>query len=470
MLDDRYGRLQHEREYGLDAETHVKGALVIFAGGTTDADDALAQSAPKAELELFDWLESVSRRSREICKELSDAKSPSLAAHRRWRWLSVIVDALDALELERPHLLTRAASTPRAGLADLVQTIESCRLWGVLLCGNSNPHKEPLSYLADAVLELNVDDTRMQRVLIVHKCRAQPFAPGPHVLRLVEGVGVVLHPNLAALQQAARRFARRNLDSEHVIPAPKYIYWPRANHSNTWPPPATEHRPDAIEIRRGAAVLLHGLPQSGKSPFLLNLMSERVRLANNPAWELGANGGVLIISFRGSERDALRPIEESRGLRNKWHANVSDLQVKCYGADDAMRAARIAHELVLRIRRCQRDGLPLTWIAFLGVDAVKTNLPAVAADRSFWPTILAITASEQISTAFVADEAAGPVPFVLEHRQDMDYVLRFARQQNERVIEIEKSADPPPPEGYSRIAFDPVTGVVRIAADNGTKP
>jgi hypothetical protein len=52
----------------------------------------------------------------------------------------------------------------------------------------------------------------------------------------------------------------------------------------------------------------------------------------------------------------------------------------------------------------------------------------------------------------------------------MDYVLRFARQQNERVIEIEKSADPPPPEGYSRIAFDPVTGVVRIAADNGTKP
>ena len=145
----------------------------------------------------------------------------------------------------------------------------------------------------------------------------------------------------------------------------------------------------------------------------------------------------MVVSLRSTPHECLRPLEESASLARQWSDNVSDIQLRWYGSDATLRGAQIAHELVRRIQRARRDGVPLDWIAFLRVEALKTNLPAVASERGFWPTILAITASEEISTAFVVEGTEQP--FVTQHSQGMDYVFRFAREQssNRRTIELE---------------------------------
>lgn len=151
-------------------------------------------------------------------------------------------------------------------------------------------------------------------------------------------------------------------------------------------------------------------------------------------------GGVLLVSFRGDERDTLRRFEGARELRERWKENVSYLQLQWYGADVSLRAPHIAHELVRSIQRARFERLPLDWIVFLDIEAVGTHLPAVDADHGFWPTILAITTSEQISTVFVVNDADGAGSFVSRYRQDMDYVLRFAADGYERRVSVEKSA------------------------------
>jgi hypothetical protein len=135
----------------------------------------------------------------------------------------------------------------------------------------------------------------------------------------------------------------------------------------------------------------------------------------------------------------LRPLKESEALSLLWRENVSDLQLISYSADDTLRAAQVTNELIKRIRHSRRDGVPLEWIAFLGIEAVATNFASFREDPSFWPTLLTLAASEEITTAFVVNE---PVhPFVTEYRKDMDYVLRFAAQGSGRTVHIDKSPD-----------------------------
>lgn len=274
---------------------------------------------------------------------------------------------------------------------------------------------------------------------------------------------MVVHPNLESTQRAARRRARRHLDSVHVIRIPDRIYWPGspedALHVHTLRQSSLPY------LRRGSAVLLCGAPQTGKTPFLFNVVSQRIQLLEYPNWRLGANGATLLVTFRSSPYECLRPLSESESLAARWQRNVSDVRVRWYGADATLCAAQIAHELVRLIQRSKRDGVPLEWIVFMGVEALKSHLPQVDAERGFWPTILAVTASEEISTAFVV--AGSDQPFVSQHSQDMDYVLHFTRDEhsNQRRIDILKSAEPPPSGGYARLSLDLTNGTIRDSND-----
>ncbi|MDB4990752.1 MAG: hypothetical protein JWN04_5930 [Myxococcaceae bacterium] len=449
-----------------EARSTARGLLVIFGASQQHSQRAGGDELEK--LELAGWLQHVSERSQALCERLAnqaqratgiEEKAALRSAQRKWRWISVVIDSIDTLEVEVPSLLNLSGggADPRHAMSALVQKIEASRLWAILLCGEDNLRRVPLTYLVDTVVELRTVEAGLQRELEILKCRTQAYDPGEHSLQLVEGVGVMVHPNLPSAQRAARRRTRRHLDSDHVVPIPPRIFWPGSPEKaadqpteSPWP-----------HVRCGSTVLLYGPPQSGKGPLLLNLIARRSELRSNPHWRLGATGSVLIVSFRSGGQEFLRPLEESPALAKRWRDNVSDVQLQWYGADDTVSASQVTHDLVRRIQRARRDGVPLEWIAFLGVEALSTNLPRVAAERSFWPTVLAVTASEEITTAFVV--AGSETCFVAEHRQDMDYVLHFSREQRSdlRTIEIQKSADPPPPNGYPKLTLDLSAGTVR---------
>jgi hypothetical protein len=349
----------------------------------------------------------------------------------------------------------------RTLMTQLMQSVEASRIWAILICGADNPMKQALTYLVDTVIEIGADGSELERRLQIQKCRTQAYDSGHHVLRLVQSTGVVVHPNLASIQRAVTRRARRQLDHEHVVYFPERILWPGC--ANTQTLQRFERSRELPHIRRASNILLHGTPQSGKRPLLMNLISQRMELAKYPNWRLGATGSVLLVSFRRGARECLSPLRESPALARKWQETVSDTQFRWYRADATLRAEQIAHELVHRIQHSRRDCLPLDWIVFLGVEALKTYLPAVEDERGFWPTILAITTSEEISTVFVVNGSDDN--FVTQHRMDMDYVLRFRREEksDERLIDIEKSAAPPPLGGYPTLRINLEAGTLRMA-------
>lgn len=448
-----------------------RGLLVLF-GLSAQADGSRTET-----IALSSWLEHVATRRREFCRELA-AREKALEGkpgdrvlgaalrcrQRRWRFMSLVIDSVDSIAVESlgAARATGAADGDRAAMTSLIQTIEDSGVWGLLLCGANNVHKEPLSYLADTVVEFGIDPASMQRRLTIQKCRAQPYDPGHHELRLVEAAGVVVHPNLASTQRAARLRARPSMDSEHLIPIPERIHWQAqaagsdSGEASSGPqqhPLPADAALRKVSPRRGGWLLLYGASQSGKWPFLCNLLCRRAQLKSYPNWQLGATGGVLLVSFRGSEQEFLRPLRASPRLSELWRTNVSDIQLHWYGVDERLSAGRIIGEIVARIQRARRDGLPLEWIVFLDVEAISANLPAVHAEASFWPTVLAVTGSERISTAFVVNDADGSGRFVSQHRQDMDYVFKFASAGDDKTLSIEKSADPPP-DGYPTLHFD----------------
>lgn len=443
--------------------TQPKGILVVFGASAVPAateDQAGETLQPDAGvLDLDDWLRTikiwVDLIKANLAAAISDEQiknNPLLllrlrAEQRCWRWVSVLIDSIDELELSAPETLASgwpsgdSAAARRPALAGLVHLIEECRFWGLLVCGRSHRDRDALSYLADAVLELGTEHSSELRTLTIHKCRTQPYDPGAHLIQLVEGIGTVIHPNLASTQREVRRRARRSIDSEHLIPIPDYILWDDRDLDKPPQRPVRSDRP-TLTARRGASVLLYGQPASGKGPFAFNLMSERMQLPRDFwKWRLGASGGVLVVSFRGDERDCLRRFEDASELRKNWAQNVSYLQLQWYGADISLRAPHIAHELYRSIQRARLERLPLDWIVFLDVEAVQTHMPAIDAEPNFWPTILAVTNSEQISTVFIVNGKDNTNSFLARHRQDMDYILHFSAQGEQRSAIIEKSAD-----------------------------
>jgi hypothetical protein len=452
-----------------DEVAAVKGLLVVF-GSSQHVLSMANERSDDQQLELYGWMESLANDTDALCQNIADQES-ALPVHesersaqlraiqRKWRWLSVVIDSLDMLEVESPDALKPAAGQEhRQAIARLVQVVENSRLWALLLCGDDNPRRPALSYLADTVIEL--DQVGMQRHLQIHKCRTQAYDAGRHVLKLGEQAGVAVYPNLSSTQRAARRRARKHLDGEHLINFPRRIAWPGARAGRL---PRSALPRDWPKLRRGGSLLLYGPPQSGKGPLLLNLIGQRMELARHEHWRLGATGSVLIVSFRASGQECLRPVRESVELGRRWEENVSDVQYQWYGVDDTISAAQVAHDLVRRIQRSRRDGVSLDWIAFMGIEALQNNLPSVDAERSFWPTILAITASEQITTAFVV--AGTDQRFVQQHEQDMDYVFRFAREDDSdrRTITIQKNVEPPESRGYPLLILDLQTGTLTQA-------
>ena len=111
-----------------------------------------------------------------------------------------------------------------------------------------------------------------------------------------------------------------------------------------------------------------------------------------------------------------------------------------HGTRDAPAPAGMIEEDDL-FQRARLERLPIEWVVFLDVEAVQTHMPAVDAEPGFWPTILAVTNSEQISTVFVVNDTNATSSFLRRHRQDMDYSLRFSAAGPIRTFTIEKSAD-----------------------------
>lgn len=426
----------------LDAETDGRGILVIYSALTEQP----GSTAAEAELSLTKQLPRIARYAEARTRSAKEQKRSS-----PWKWLSVIVDSFDAVH-------NQAGDEPgkpmqRQALQSLVRVIEASRCWGIFLSSTYHADHQPMAALADTVVELATAPSGMQRTLQIHKCRTQPFDLGPHVIELLEGTGAVIYPNLASVQRSIHRRARRELDHDHVVPLPSWIQWPGGKE-------ASGSRETELSFRRGATILFHGPAQSGKLPFLLNTIAQRSQRKGLPEWRLGASGAVLFVSFRGGDDDVMRPLVESPPLARAFSEHVSDIQLKWYAADESKPAAPIVLDIQRHITRSRRDGLPLDWIVFSGVEAVKTNFLSVHAEKSFWPTILALTASEQISTAFLVTDSADTSSFVDAHRVDMDYVLRFEQLQHMRTVTIEKSADPPPINGYPVLMFDLADGRV----------
>jgi KaiC/GvpD/RAD55 family RecA-like ATPase len=430
----------------------AKGLLVIYtARRLPDARDRGAAETIHVEREI-------ARIADEARARAQFAKSQNKAS--RWKWLSLTLDSIDALEVDDSRLEKVAqASAERKALNVLVTSFQKNGLWGIIVCGAHNPQRVPLSYLSDTVIELGTDASGMQRSLQIHKCRTQPYDHGVHIHELLEGIGSVVYPNLASVQRWLHRRARGGLDRDNIVRVPGWIDWPRGEQRSE---SVTDVPDESWSIQRGASVLLYGGPQAGKAPFLLNLMAQRMSLRRYPEWRLGANGAVHIISFRRGEQEFLRPLSESAPLARAWNCNIADVQQHWYAADEARQAAHITYDIMRAIQRSRRDGLPLEWIVFLGIEAVKTNFPAVNAEKSFWPTVLAITSSEQISTAFIVSDAAGTGSFVSEHREDMDYVFRFERNRHQRGVHIERSVESPLGQGYPVLSFDPLAGEITL--------
>jgi KaiC/GvpD/RAD55 family RecA-like ATPase len=455
----------------------VKGLLVIVGAARQRAAAAALGDDVSEQLKLSTWLREISQLSRAICETFTGAEKATgdeerkawlRALWRKWRWISVVIDSIDTLEAEVPSFARQGHAddnSQRVLITKLVQEVEASRIWAILLCGKHNALRLPLTYLADTVIELGSDNARLRRTLQIVKCRTQAYDPGEHTMQIVERAGVVLHPNLASIQRAARRRTMRPIDRKHVVPIPRQLLWQdSAAQARELPLLVEQQLPvDLFSIRRGSTILCYGPPQSGKMPFLLNLVSERAVLSKYPMWRLGATGAVLLVSFRANPQECLRPLHESQLLATKWSGNISDIQLQWYGVDDTLCPEQVAHELIRRIQRSRRDGVPIEWIVFLGVDAIQNNLPLVYADRSFWPTILAVTASEEITTAFALVDPADR--FIAQHKLDMDYILRFTPAVNggPRTIAIEKSADMPAPNGYPTIMLDLHGGTVTVA-------
>jgi hypothetical protein len=154
-------------------------------------------------------------------------------------------------------------------------------------------------------------------------------------------------------------------------------------------------------------------------------------------------------------------IDQCPALDAKWTANVSCLRRRGYGADNTLSGSQIASDLIQLIRHQRREGVPLDFVAFLGVESLSANLPAVYAESSFWPTILAVTASEQITTAFVLNGSAEE----FSPAQEMDYILRFSKEagNHRSTISIDRSATPPASERYPDLVLDLEAGTLQRA-------
>jgi len=142
-----------------------------------------------------------------------------------------------------------------------------------------------------------------------------------------------------------------------------------------------------------------------------------------------------------SHAEYLRTVEQSPYLKNLFEKHVSDLQVRWYAPGDHLRASHVLTELERKIREGTRTRLPIERIVFDGIDGIATNLPGLEEEASFWPTVIGLTAAEEINTTFIVDSADREPSFVTNHGLDMDYILRFERDGEEPTCILEKSPD-----------------------------
>lgn len=361
--------------------------------------------------------------------DVTDAVREIAAAAEGWpEGAAIVLDSVNALEIQ--------SATSRQDLRALVQVFTSANLCGILLSEvTNNSYLEPLSYLVDTVVELGRDESGDTRWIQIAKCRGQDFHPGRHTCRLIDGRGFTIYPSLSARRDSLRNRARSTLSEHRFLPIGR----------------SGEPRTLNNVILEKSSTLVYGASGGSKSLIALNLITEPSFSTNviekretlEGADDVRSDGGLMVVTFRTSERTFRQTVGRHAHLHRRWQA-AKETTVRWFSPGARLKPEQVLTEIWQLVNGARRRNLPIRRVLFDEIEVAHSLLPALRSEPLFWPTILELMASEAVTSFFVYggppaslqdDEGLGRL------RDSVDYVLAVDRKLDHYRIKVEQRPD-----------------------------
>lgn len=359
-------------------------------------------------------------------------KSLRELVEKRWAWRAVAIDSVNALQTdageERPS---------RLALQSLVESIEVNGFLGVVISEPDTIVHQDMSYLADTIIELGLEEGGQARWVEIKKCRSQNYHAGRHPCQIQEGRGIKIYPALSAIRSSLRRRAKSTLSELRRIPLPKEVIrnnsifqiFPKKVSEKFILPGQDGDSIDSggmrLEVAEKSSSLIYGPPNTGKTDFALKLA-----LANPVDIEKGEMEqpqSLLLVTFRTTERSFEQGLRSKYELLRYWN-KLKYRKVRWYSPGANISAEHIISDCRSAIKECRQHGYPLERIVFDELESAELVLPSLRKEQLFWSTLVNLVATEAITTFFVFGEGFGASEAFHALQLEVDYVIRLERK------------------------------------------
>jgi KaiC/GvpD/RAD55 family RecA-like ATPase len=413
-----------------------------------DIEDVIKDHVRRADnrgLLLLFGLEEGERFSLvEYLRRIREAAGESLP------WRSLALDSVNALEFvpsalhseeadgpgtsHRPQTVasrgSRSASEAvgRESLRLMVDSIEQMGFLGILIGEEGIPGFFVLPYLADTVVKMYVDESRLGRRLEITKCRSQDFHLGPHAYSISEGKGIKIYPSLSAIRKGLRRKPKSSLSEEKQIEFPPGVEVLIGESGE-----GSGHCPG---LRLKSTSLIYGPSNSGKTLLAVDLATEGSTYLKGG--KEGRSSGMLFVSFKTAETQLKQLLRNRRGYEQKWQEVRRTAKLRWYSPGENITGAQIIGEIWDTVLRSRREGAPIGRLVLDEIECVEAKLPYVRREPLFWSTLLELIGSEAMTAFFVYDSQASHTDKYSFFHSEADYVLNVRRSEGEQRIRLDK--------------------------------
>lgn len=356
----------------------------------------------------------------------------SSAAKASWTgWRALVLDSINALSFPetRDTLGVSPTLSPlRSTVQDLFRTIEEERFLGVVISEDYSAQSalRELPYLADTVVSFGYEPTGRSRWLEVEKCRSQNFHPGRHTVR-IDDQGVSITPSLGAIRSALRRRIQATLSFERAIPLPSEAGGDL----------------EAPEAHEKSTILFFGDPSVGKSEVALASALSASRALSGKSLPKARVRAVLVFTFRTTEARYWQFVRRHPALYGPW-STLSVNAVRWFSPGRNLSGAQVVWEIWKSIQRHRQSGVPIERIVIDEMEALEFNLPTLAQEPLFIPTLLQMLATEAVTSFLVfgrGEEALKDSYIGKVLRTEVDYAFRIKPGRQSPCLEPVEEPD-----------------------------